>query len=555
MKFRTVPLSEAEGAILAHSVVLPGVTFKKGRRLIAADVAALKEAGPSDVMVAQLGPDDVPEDEAAGRIARAAAGTNVQVGAAFTGRANLYATTPGIATLSPESIIALNSIDEGLTLATVPPFERVAARQMLATVKIIPFALPERVVAGAEALLRANDPKISVAAFRAATAGLVLTALPGTKPSVLEKRRQSVAIRLAANGSSLGPVVTCDHTIEAVARAITSLRTAGTDPILVFGASAIVDRDDVIPAAVKAAGGEVVHVGMPVDPGNLLMLGRLGGADVIGVPSCAASPKVNGFDWVLQRLLAGLKVGRREIIAMAPGGLLKEIATRPQPRDGTPDDRAEPRIAAVVLAAGRSTRMGPRNKLLEDLGGVPMVRHAVLTALASRARPVLVVTGHQQAEVAAALSGLDVQLTHNPHYAEGLSTSLAAGIAALPPNLDGALIALGDMPGVRPEHLDRLIASFAPKEGRAICIAMHEGKRGNPVLFAAAFFPELTAIAGDTGARHIIGQHQELIAEIEIGSPAVLMDVDTPEALAKLRSDQPGTIPVGSSTRRDLPSK
>ena len=554
MKFRTVPLSDAEGTILAHSVQLPGVTFKKGRRLLAGDVAALETAGASEVMAAELGPDDVPEDNAAGRIARAIAGANVQTGEAFTGRANLYATAAGVATLSPQSIIALNSLDEGLTLATVPPFERVAARQMLATVKIIPFALPESVVAGAEALLRADGSKIGVAAFRAATAGLVLTALPGTKPSVLEKRRHSVAVRLAASGSILGPVVTCDHSIEAVAREIANLRAAGAGPILVFGASAIVDRGDVIPAAVIAAGGEVVHVGMPVDPGNLLMLGRLGGADVIGVPSCAASPKVNGFDWVLQRLLAGLPVGRREIIAMAPGGLLSEIATRPQPREGTPEDRTEPRIAAIVLAAGRSTRMGPRNKLTEDVGGVPMVRHAVLTALASRARPVLIVTGHQQAEVAAALTGLDVQLTHNPHYAEGLSTSLAAGIAALPPNLDGALIALGDMPGVRPEHLDRLIASFAPKEGRAICIAMYEGKRGNPVLFAATFFPELAAISGDTGARYLIGQHQELIAEVEIGSAAVLMDVDTPEALAALRT-QPGAMPIGSSTRRDLPSK
>ena len=537
MKFETVALVQAEGAILAHSLPLPGASFKKGRKLTAADVAALQAAGATEVMAARLGADDVPEDAAAARVARGIAGANAQVGEAFTGRANLYATAEGLAMLDPDTIIALNGIDEGLTLATVPAFERVSIRQMLATVKVIPFALPEAVVAQAEAMLaRAPKPRIAVAAFRKANAGLVLTRLNGSKPSVLEKRRAAVETRLTAVGSVLASTVTCDHDTAALAHAIKHLRDAGCDPILVFGASAIVDRGDVVPAGLVAAGGDVIRLGMPVDPGNLLMLGKLGGTDVIGVPSCAASPKVNGFDWVLQRRLAGLTVGAREIAAMATGGLLKEIVTRPQPREGRPEaqERTEPRIAAIVMAAGRSTRMGPRNKLLAPIDGVAMVRRAVMTALASRARPVLVVTGHMREDVMAALTGLDVMFTHNPRFAEGMSTSLAAGIAALPPGLDGAMIALGDMPGVASAHLDRLIASFAPKDGRAICIAMHEGKRGNPVLFAAEFFPELTKITGDTGARYLIGEHQEQIAEVEMGSAAVLIDIDTPEALAAL---------------------
>ena len=538
MRFETVPLAEAEGAILAHSVVLPGLALKKGRKLLKADIEALLEAKLSRVMVAQLGPGDVPEDAAAARIARAVAGACVQIGEAFTGRANLYAAVDGVATLDPEAVAALNAIDEGLTLATVPPFERVSARQMLATVKVIPFALPGRVVAEAEALAaRTQAARIGVAAFRKAAAGLVLTKLPGTKPSVLDKRRQAIASRLEAAGSTLAQTVTCDHDIAAVAREIAALAAANCDPILVFGASAIVDRGDVVPAALLAAGGAVIRLGMPVDPGNLLMLGRLGPADVIGVPSCAASPKTNGFDWVLQRRLAGLPVGAREIVSMASGGLLKEIVTRPQPREGAEasGERAEPRIGAIVLAAGRSTRMGPRNKLLEPVDNVPMVRRAVMTALASRARPVVVVTGHMRDDVAVALAGLDIQLTHNPRYADGLSTSLAAGIKALPGGADGALIALGDMPGVLPAHFDRLIASFAPNEGRAICIAMHAGKRGNPVLFAAEFFAELKEITGDTGARYLIGRHQEQVAEVEMDSAGVLIDVDTPEALAALR--------------------
>ena len=542
MRFETVPVEKAEGAILAHSVLLPEISFKKGRKLSASDVAALASHGARDVMVARLEQGDVTEDDAAGRVARAVAGPHTTVGEPFTGRANLYAATSGLASLNAAGVIALNSLDEGLTVATVLPYERVATRQMLATVKVIPFALPESVVAQAESLARGTSATIGVAPFRQATAGLILTRLAGTKPSILEKRRQAVEARLSAAGSRLGPVEVCDHDIARLTRAIAAMHAMGADPVLVFGASAIVDRGDVIPAAVAAAGGEVVHLGMPVDPGNLLMLGKLGSTDVIGVPSCAASPKVNGFDWILQRRLAGLPVGRPEIIAMAPGGLLKEIVTRPQPResDAPGIQRSEPRIGAIVLAAGRSARMGPRNKLLEDVGGMAMVRRVAMSALGSRARPVLVVTGHQSQEVAAAIAGLDVTFTHNARYADGLGASLAAGIAALPAGLDGVLVALGDMPGVTAAHLDRLIAAFDPKDGRAICIATHAGKRGNPVLLAAVFFQELLSLTGDTGARGLIGLHQDVVAEVEIASDAVLVDVDTPEALSKIRARDSG---------------
>lgn len=534
MKFGRIPVDTAMGAILAHSLQTRSGILKKGRVLTEDDVARLGETGLREIVAARLEPGDVGEDVAAARVARAIAGTKARVAEAFTGRANLFAKVAGLAMIDAERVNALNRIDEALTVATLAPLERVAAGEMLATVKVITFAVAEGTVQRAAAI--AEGGLISVAPFSRKRAGLVLTRLAATKPSVLVKRERVMAERLAGAGSELAETLVVAHEPDAVRAAISALHERGRDPILVFAASAIVDRGDVIPSAIEAAGGRVLYLGMPVDPGNLLLTARLGAADVIGVPSCAGSPKLNGFDWVLERRLAGLEVGAAEISAMGVGGLLKEIATRPQPRapGQEPAGRREPKIGAIVMAAGRSTRMGARNKLLENLAGRPLIRRVVETALASRARPVVVVTGHEAGRVEAALAGLDIELVHNAGFAQGLSSSLKAGLDALPETIDGAIIMLGDMPAVEPEHIDRMIAAFAPKEGRSIVVPVFQGQRGNPVLWSAEFFPAMRRLDGDAGAKRVIADNADHVVEVDLQTEAVLIDVDTPEALAKL---------------------
>jgi molybdenum cofactor cytidylyltransferase len=281
---------------------------------------------------------------------------------------------------------------------------------------------------------------------------------------------------------------------------------------------------------------------MPVDPGNLLLLGHVAERVVLGLPGCARSPKVNGFDWVLERLVAGLPVGPAEIMRMGSGGLLAEIPSRPLPRaDAKPAEQrpaakpASPRIGALLLAAGQSRRMGGPNKLLAEVDGAPMVAYVARRLLASRARPIIAVLGNQADAVDAALGKLPVERVRNPEFAGGLSTSLQRGIAALPPDLEGVLICLGDMPLISGRHIDRLIAAFNPLEGRAIIVPTRRGKRGNPVLWSKRFFPEMAEIAGDVGAKHLIGEHAELVAEVEMDDDAILVDIDTPEALEALR--------------------
>ncbi|HEY2445315.1 MAG TPA: molybdopterin-binding/glycosyltransferase family 2 protein [Rhizomicrobium sp.] len=494
------------------------------------DVEALAHAGLPTVTVAQLGSGDIDENGAALRIARACAGTGITLAPAFTGRVNLHAAAAGVALVNANCIDALNAIDESITVATVAPFARTRLRQIVATIKIIPFAAPTRSVEAVERLARGHQC-VGVAPFMHKSLALVSTRFPHTGTSLLDKNRTALEARASALGSRVILERRVAHEIDAVATAIAEALAAGADPILVFGAGAIADRRDVVAAGIVRAGGTIEHFGMPVDPGNLLLIGRLKSAAVIGMPGCARSPKRNGFDMVLERLLAGLPMGRPEITAMGVGGLLNEIASRPQPRNlESSGAGAASRIGAIVLAAGLSSRMG-RNKLLVRIGEEPLVRRVVRTLTASRADPVVVVTGNEAPAVKAALAGLPVVFAHNASFREGLSTSLRSGVQALPEACSGALVVLGDMPAISQDLVDGMIDAFNPAEGRAICVASHKGKRGNPVLWDRRFFPDLIAVTGDVGGKHLIAENEEFVFEVESADEGPLTDIDTPEEL------------------------
>jgi molybdenum cofactor cytidylyltransferase len=539
MKFGAVPVAEAEGGIAVHSIRKAGLVLKKGTVIGKPEIDALQSAGIAEIVVARLEPGDVSEDVAAAEIAAAVAGPGVRVDRAFTGRANLFAETAGVLVVDKTAIDCLNLIDESVTFATLPAYKPVVAGEMIATVKIIPFAVAAPVRDAALAVARTKAPLIQVAPYRIRKVGIVSTLLPGLADKVIEKTLRVTAERLAPAGASIVAERRVPHEQAALAKALEDVLREGAELVVVFGASAIADRRDVIPAAVEAIGGRVEHFGMPVDPGNLLLLAQARGRPLLGAPGCARSPKENGFDWVLMRLLAGLEVPREAITGLGVGGLLMEIVTRPQPRE-EPVAATGRRIAAVVLAAGRSTRMGGPNKLLADIAGKPLVRIAVERALASRARPVIVVTGHQRERVEAALADLPVRFVQNPNYAQGLGTSLRAGVEVLPAEADGAIVCLGDMPQVDAGLIDRLIDAFDPEKGALVVIPAIEGMRGNPVLWSRRFFPDLMAIEGDVGARHLISRYGEAVVEVPVSGKGALVDVDTPEALVGIKAEVEG---------------
>lgn len=544
MKFGVVSTVQAEGALLAHALTAGDRRFKKGHRINAEDRAHLAANNITQIIAAVLEAGDVGENEAAACLATAFAGTGIGVADAATGRVNLHASLHGLFRVDKDLVDALNAIDPAITFACLADRARVVPGDMVATIKIIPLAVLGAAL-GRAALLIGHPGLCAIAPFRPWRAGLIATCLPTLKPSVMDKTRELTAARLAAMGSTLVEEVRVAHDAEAVSVEIARM-AAAHDLVILFGASAVTDPGDVLPQAIRQAGGRVERVGMPVDPGNLLVLGSVGEVPVVAAPGCARSPKDNGFDWILARLLTGESPSSAEIAGLGVGGLLLEIPTRPQPRLAK-EAHAEPRpqVTAVLLAAGRASRMGAHagHKLLAAFDGEALVRRMARVALSARLTDVVVVTGHRASAVAAAIKGLDVQIVENPNHATGMASSLKAGLAAVGSAADGALVLLSDMPALTSAHLDVLVTSFEQSGGRAIVRACDGQSRGNPVILPRAAFAAVAALAADVGARAIVDSGKFDVVDVDIG-PAARLDVDTPDAVRAAGGTLEGSGPL-----------
>ncbi len=535
MKFGPTPVVQAEGAILAHSMNTDGVRLRKGRVLSAADIASIAKAGIREVTVAVLEDDDIGEDQAAEVLAKMlvsnpkAAG--LRISAPFTGRVNIYAETGGVMQIDAAAIARFNAVSPAITVATVPQMARVSARSLIATVKVIPYAVPQNFVDN----LPANNA-LRLAPFALQTASLILTQTPGMPEKLLSKGRDAIARRMLALNCALDDVVTVPHETTPLAEAICK---ATGEVILILTGSATSDMQDVGPAALVQSGGEVTRFGMPVDPGNLLFLGKHDGRPVVGLPGCARSPALNGADWVLERIACGLDVTDGDIAAMGVGGLLKEIPTRPQPRGGFVDVPLQPKVEVLLLAAGSSRRMRGRDKLLEIVDGEPLLSRTARAALQARVERVHVVMQPENAERDAALEGLDVNRIVSPEWQEGMAASIRAGMAGLSQDCNAVVIALADMPEVSAAHIDRLTAAYDAGEGREICRAVTvDGTPGLPVLFGRRFFETLAGLQGDRGARDVVKDASEFLVDVPTEGQGAVIDLDTPEAWDRWRADR-----------------
>ena len=542
MKFGPCALSDCLDAILVHAVYLPDGRIAKGTCLTSDHLSRLRANGIDDIIVARLEDGDLGEDAAADMIAKAMMPANVRLSVAATGRVNIYATQRGLLRVDRLRLRDINMVDEGITLSTVQHNQLVEAGDLIATLKIIPYSVAETAVATVIGL-GAGEPVISFHALRPRSFGLIQTRIPGMADKILKATEQTAKQRLNQLGCALVDSRVVAHEAAAINQAITASRANGPAVMLIAGGSAIADWRDEVPMGVIAAGGRIDHFGLPVDPGNLLMLSHIDEMPVIGMPGCARSIKMNGFDWILHLLLADLRIDAAEIADMAAGGLLMEIVSRPLPRRMVERRQiSNATIGGVILAAGQSQRMGAQNKLLAEIDGVPIIRRTAQALLDGGLNDLVIVTGHEHRLVAAALDDLPVTCIYNDEYQSGQASSVACGVRHHQNGSHAAvLIALGDMPLVRPELIAALLRdhSSLPDATDRITLPVFDGRRGNPVIWGRGFFDELVALTGDAGGRIIFAENKNAVNSLGWPDDSIHLDIDTPEALAPLKKASP----------------
>lgn len=541
MWFGEIATTQATGCLLAHSLRVGKRRIKKGSSLTAELVQLLLDNDIQRITVARLDDGDINEDLAAATLAESIAGDGISIDPPHTGRVNLFAAHDGLLCLNAASILATNSIAEEITLSTLPANTWVLAGRMVATSKIITYGVDKNSIQ--LAVDAAGAGPISVQAPVPQRAVLIQTCLPSLKVSVLDKTRSVTEQRLNARTASLVQEVRCDHTVDDLCRVLKTPFEEQPDWILIAGASAISDRRDVIPAAIHAAGGKVLRFGLPVDPGNLLLLGELNGSVVIGLPGCARSPKYNGLDQLLDRLACKVEIDQDWLNSLSVGGLLTEMLDRPQPRVSAAEvsNVHGPVVAGLVLAAGSSRRAGEINKLLVPYKGVPMVRSVVDAACSSKLEQIVVVTGHEKDAIESVLGDSGASCYYCASHAMGMAHSLSHGISRLD-NADAVVVCLGDMPHIG-KDLINVIISRAIKNPAGelindlIVVPVANGKKGNPVMIGSAFFDTLLQHSGDSGAKYLMRQYPDRVFEIDVQDKAVLVDYDTPGALQSLTDD------------------
>ena len=586
MKFGKVQTQMASDTILAHSLKLSNGRIRKGTILNAAHIDTLLSNNIDEITVASLEPGDIHEDDAAQALAEALVGDGIKIGKASTGRVNCFATSAGLLRIPRQQVLAINGVSESITASTLQENRWVEAGKMVATIKIIPYAVSKTDLNAAVEACNSVPPstntvtdtvqehchKLSVHTANARTAHLLQTTMQDMAPSILEKTERVTGRRLARRQVQLESSEHCPHEIEALTERLKELAgriTSATDThanswILISGASAISDRRDVIPQALEAAGGSIERCGIPVDPGNLLMLGQLKGNTVIGIPGCARSPKHNGLDLFMDRLACDLPITKDWINSLAIGGLMDEIIDRPTPRSQskpmnipTESKNSNPyhRVSAILLAGGSSKRFGRDNKLFAERSGRPLISHALDNIVDSQLQRLIVVLGHdaqgvkqfcgehlkQQIED----NSISVDFVVNTDFESGMGSSLKTGVSTLvnrnlmecPNDPYAALVCLADMPSIQPATINQLLESISQQhfnensQSSSAYVPTYNGKRGNPVLLMPELFDLLLDLSGDFGARHLLQANPEAVMEVAVDDAGIFLDCDTPAQL------------------------
>jgi len=531
MYFGNINVKDSLNCILAHTIVVNKKKFSKGSIITEIDKNYFILNKIKTIVCAKLDKNDFHEDEAANIIAENFKNNSIATEKAYTGRANILANKSGLLVLDEEKIHNFNKISDEITIATLNNNSTVKKGEMIATIKIISFAVKANFIQ----IIKNSIYKkaISINPYINKKCALILTHYKkkNVKLNAISERR--INERLKKLNCSLDVIFNCEHDSKEISKNINIILKKKIDLIMILGSSAIVDIKDKIPEAINFSKGKIIRFGMPVDPGNLLLLGKIKKTHVIGLPGCARSPSLNGFDWVLEKVISGTNITKLNISNMGVGGLLKTLNIRAK----TDMKSKNYNITNIILAAGQSKRMQEINKLLIKIDNQTMIEKIIDTSLKSAANNTIIVLGYENDILQKLLNKKNITTIVNKDYFKGQSSSLQLGISALKEDCDAAIVILGDMPDISSRLIDQLIENYSPNDNKSIVIPTYKNKKGNPVLIDREFFPDILSIKGDNGAKDIIKANKKYIREIPQKNSAIVQDIDTKEDLANYIKD------------------
>ena len=517
MYFGNISLDKSEGNILAHTLNVNNKRLSKGKIISKEDIKLLKNSGLDSIICAVPNKNDIHEDKIAKILGKLFINKSIIIEDPYTGRVNLLAKKTGLIIIDEKIINKFNATSQHITIATLKNYSKVNKGDMIATIKIIPFYVNSTILKKINNIYLRNS--LNINPFKQKKVGLILSHSEKANLKLNKISIERINNRLENLNSSLTKVITCKHDSHSISKNIIILKKEKINLILILGASAIVDIKDKIPEAIQLAKGSIIRFGMPVDPGNLLLLGKLKNIYVIGLPGCARSPSLNGFDWILERLIVDTHISSKNISDMGVGGLLKTI-------NKDKSNIKKYNISNIILAAGQSKRMKEKNKLLININNKKMIENVIHSATKSNANNNILVLGHQNEKIQKYVNN-NITITINKEYKKGLSSSLKKGISALPEDCDGAIIILGDMPIITSNLINNLIKNFDPKNNKYIVAPTYNGKRGNPILIGRKYFPDILNLKGDKGAKNILNKNSKYINNIPQKNSFSLIDIDT----------------------------
>ena len=525
MKIFQKKIEDSCGYLLMHSVFLKDGRLRKGKIIDQDDIYVMKSSEIEMVYVGEYEQDDIPENDASSQIAKAIAMDEFLISPTLSGKTNITVSSDGLIEIDEDNVTKLNNLSPNVAISTLNNHDVIYRGDHILSVKIISYAISSLHLEKIISFLKKNRI-IKLKAFKSMRIGVIYTTSKNEKQSLIEKTKKSIKSRISDYNSTIMDERIISHDYMTIKENVDQLKDSNINCILLFLSTSISDVNDIVPSVIDELGGEIKSFGMPVDPGNLTLNGKIQSVDIVVAAGSARSDSLNGLDWHLNCIHAGIEVTQDMVNSLGVGGLLKDIDFAiKRKRVSKAIDTKKSNIAAVVLCAGESKRMGKKNKLLLQVEGKSLIKNYIEKISKSNVSEIVIVTGHQSDEIAKELDGYDLKFIHNEKYKEGMSTSLNTGINSLSDNINAAIICLPDMPMIGIYEINKLIEYYNPSIGNEICIATYNDQRGNPVLWDRKYFKKLMQIKGDKGGRYLLPKFLDKSVEVKLGE-AVTFDVD-----------------------------